>query len=282
MTQYLYDTPASTVAERRYLWLAASKDAGIPVRRAVITVATAHNESNTTRAVRRGHGLPFGYPDCSRQILRLERGQSGQPFIDSWQNDDELLAYLDSNGWTKRNGQGLWTASGGLDDYDSMEKPNTALATVFEYIIDTRRGRHLAAFSVGPTQIYLYYSPLVRDDPASSRTTGIIEERFPTWESLYAFWFSIGGIRGYMENTAFDYLRTKASNYPLPGAAACAAVPSDGGTCSSWPSNCVQSYLTCFQTGQVPWEDQIWASYASRFAQAVNECWMTANELGYT
>jgi hypothetical protein len=233
--------------------------------------AVSGNESDGTFLVDRDPNLPYPV-SCfpKRQILRLE---VRNPLPRAWREDEELLQFLREHGWVLESG-GVVRSQAELNSLDNPANgaPNNALAHVFEWLLDNRRAEALGAFSIGPTQIYL------RGSPATHVPGGWSQ---PAWgetvEDIFAF-YAARDVQSLMDTGFLDYLRIDAAAYPTTASRACHGP----GTCSSLPAGCVEKYLTCYQTGEVPWDERVWINYADGFKANLDAVWAQAAGLNYT
>lgn len=239
----------------------------IPARRAAIIVAVSTGESNNTFGIARDATMIYPtacYP--SRQILKLEDGVSATNVLTpAWRSRPGLMAWLKAQGYLESNAAGtnFWL-NGKVSAYDNPQAPNQHVARVFEYLIDQRYTDALRSFSIGPTQMYLRYSP------ALGASTPI-PTRFTTLEELFGFYTArdIAHLMG----PWFDYLNTSVASYPTESSDSC------GNTASN---NCVEKWLQTYQTGQRDWSDPYWANYARNFLQSVRMTWSLMRNIGYT
>jgi hypothetical protein len=154
-----------------------------------------------------------------------------------------------SRGWLHSNGR---QASAEFARFDDPENPNNDLAYMFEWLIDQRHDEALDAFSVGPTQNYLYYANV---------THGRLAYLYPDLEALFDFYVASDVAPSW--NTG-SFNRLGAAPYLHLGMTACREAA--GG-------NCVESWLQNHQTGQLPWSEQRWADYADRFLRNVRSAY---------
>lgn len=241
--------------------LKAFIDAGAEPRAAAIVVAISTNESNNTFGVPRSANsvLPIS---CytSRQILRPERGRGGSDVLPkTWTSDTQLMAWLDGRGYLSADKKSL---SGKAIAYDKLEGPNNDAASIFEYLIDQRKLDALRIFSVGPTQMFLEYSPALHSESPMAT-------RFATLDELFAF-YTARTVRD-LWGPWFGYLRTDVKFYPTPSFK-CARV--------AGPLDAVETYLHNYQTGGVNFGQDIWMQYADSFLTSVKVTWQLAAELG--
>jgi hypothetical protein len=188
--------------------------------------------------------------DPARQVLGLEQGNSllDTTMSPSWVSDSDLMGMLNRLGWLVQTSKGPQLsketcATDGLI-------PNSRLAYIFEWQMDRRKASQLRAWSVGPTQLYLYYSPL-------AGVAGVgLPSRFPTWEKLYSFYMSTS-VAEMFDSGAYDYLDVNSQVYPMPGAAI----------------ETVQAWLQRYQTGEVDWSTSYWEGYSRDVLNAINKVW---------
>lgn len=276
-----------TLTARSERAIKEAKAAGVPKKRAIIITAASWNESAALISHTREPELLYSH-DCypCRKIVGWEWGRTNR-VPKSWQEDPEVMKYLDERG--QQIGKPLYTGSGesmrwtgAMAGYDGV-KGNVEQARVFEWLMINRKASPLIAFSVGPTQQYLCYSPLVAkayldegrtrpcegSPPNQPGLTHIIAKRFPTWEHLFAFYMNREGGGGYLD-PSYDYLPTEVGYFPYAG------MPSCGD--ANDPS-CVEYYLARHQTGFLDFEQPVWKGYAEKFANANNVCWNIANKV---
>jgi len=232
--------------------------AKIPFRRAAIVLAASSNETGNTFGIPRTPELPYPI-ECysSRQVLCLEKGKSASnPLPYSWTSDAKWMKFLSNHGLLNGSGASAYLVSDAAK-IDTLEAPNSILPWLFETIIDQRKLKMINAFSIGPTQMFLAYSPLA--EPQYPMTS-----RFKNVEDLFDFYMS----RSVAENfngAWYDYLPTTRTDYPTPNSTAAMR----------------ESYLSNVQTGTVDWTDPTWAGYSNRFGAAVTTVWSIANRLNY-
>lgn len=236
------------------------KEAGIPAGRALIVVATSANETSSCFGVDRTDALIYPkacYP--RRQILRLEKGRSASnPLPKAWTDDKELMDRLLSMGFIATSGSNRYVSSqSGVTAIDTCASPNNAAAYLFELLIDQRKLAALQAFSIGPTQMFLAYSPGLGASPG-------ISSRFKTIDELWAF-YTARSTADLMKGNNFDYLPTNRADTPAPGVAL----------------STIESYLAAVQTGKVDWANPTWDTYAKGFQGAVNTTWDIARSIKY-
>lgn len=245
--------------DRLYQAIKDCNAAAIPFRRMAIVLAASVNETDVTFGVPRDPSLPYP-PTCftARQILRAEKGRSqSSPLPASWTSDPELMTWAANHGFIDGAGSTFWLRSG-VTALDKVTEPNTALAMLFESLIDQRKNRAMEIFSIGPTQMYLYYAGF----SAGSRTS--IKGRFDTIDELFRFYMS-RSIADNFNGSWYDYLPTTRTDYPTPGC----------------PAAQRESYLTAVQTGNVDWSTSGWHQYSADFGMAVDSIWALAQKENY-
>lgn len=237
--------------------------AGVPFRKAAIIAAVSANETGNCFGVDRTTALVYPqscYP--RRQILRLEKGRSASnPLSKGWTSDQTLMSRLQSMGYVTNDGSGKWyvTANSGVTAVDTCKEPNNAVAYLFEYLIDQRKLAALQAFSIGPTQQYLLYSPATLAAPG-------IASRFRTIDDLWAF-YTATSITKLVSREWFDYLPTTRADYP---------------TAANASSGAHRTYLTAVQTGSAfDWSTSAGRDYLAGFTAAVLGTWDIAREISY-
>lgn len=241
------DEQGTTVTTRLTRFLTESRDAGIPWQSAMSVAAVSINESGAIFRRRRRTDKAILNVACfpTRQILALEVGNpnlSNQALPVSWTSDPVIMEFMRANGWLGTNNQ----ATRAFGRADLPDNPNDDLATMFDFLIDQRKGTALGAYSIGPTQIFLRFSPLAG---------GTIADRFPTFENLWDFW-TARTAKAQWDTNNWNYLTTA----PLlrESAIQCGdALPGN---------NCVETWLQFHQTGTVDWKTGRFKDYAARFA----------------
>lgn len=283
MTDYVAIT---TLRERSKIALTEARAKGIEKRRAIIITAVSWNEAAAIITRPRADVLQFDRTCWTNRItLGWEWGRTNRvPY--SWQNDSEVMGYLDKRG--VEIGQPLYSGTGDdmrwagvMRGYDGVNS-NDEEARAFEFLIHARKAGPMVAFSIGPTQQYMCYSPLVAKAYASDGVsrpcegatnpkgeTHVIANRFPTWEDLWSFYTAPDAGTLYA-HPSFGYLPVTAVGFPTAGMTA-KRVSDD-------PSG-VEYYLSRHQTGYVNWKNDAWKAYADRFANANNECWALASSI---
>lgn len=254
---------ASTTANQRVAeFLLQSDQSGVPFRKAAIVAAISDRESNSTFRIPRNDMLIYP-PECypTRQILLLEEGNPalGTSMPKAWTADPEIMRRLNDVGWLNKAGTGLVSQFGKTD---SLDTPNDAYASMFEWLIDKRKSAALSAFSIGPTQIFLKQAPL---------TGGKIDVFPKTFEDLWTFYTATEAAPQWRLGF-WDYLKTDVASYPTPASTVCGSTQS---------ATCVERYLQSFQTGLRDWSDPFWNNYARGFLGAVNRVWASARATGY-
>lgn len=243
--------------QRLNKFMTAALGAGVPVRHAVIVAAVASQESGYLFKLPREE--PLRRVGCwpERQILMLEDGNPalGTIFPSRWRTDAEIMSFLTERGFST-DGRQLARQYNATDGAGGV--PNNVLAEIFEFMIDRRKAHGVAAFSMGPTQAYLMWSPMVRNPG--------VPGRFTSWQQLWDIYTSTS-VTTPFELGWYDYLKTNVVGFPMPGARACGN-PDD--------ATCVEYYLSRYQTGTRDWTNATWSGYAQRFADAVNHCWNVA------
>lgn len=260
---------------------------GIDKRRAIIITACSWNETGAMVSRTREGDLAYNLKcwPC-RKILGWEWGRTNR-VPHTWSEDPEIMKYLDDRG--KELGKPLYTGSGdtmrwtgSISGYDGA-KSNDEIARVFEWLMGMRKASAMVAFSIGPTQQYLCFSPLVAkayldegrtrpcegSPPNTPGVTHIIANRFATWEHLFNFYMNTEGGGGY-DDPSYDYLPTTVPYFPVAG------TPSTGD--DKTPGS-VEYYLARHQTGFLDWSSPTWSTYAKNFANANNVCWQLATEI---
>lgn len=260
----------TTINERISRFLEECKDAGIEWRRAAIVAAAAYLESGEWFRITRSYGLvyPRGNDDDCRPVrapLALERGNPhfGTDFTTTWTNDTELMELLRTKGWLDSSGRRLTSQA---TSTDSGDKPNEALAYIFEWLMDKRKARAIASFSIGATQCYLLFGMISKPEGYAG-----IPGRASSWQNLYDFYFA-RTVTEQFESGMWDYLSITSPSYPVPGSPVCGAAGTVG---------CIETYLQTYQTGTVDWSTDHFAAYARQFGNAVNTTWALGASVGY-
>jgi len=238
--------------------------AGVPFRKAAIVVATSIRESAVTFGVPRDEKGVLQTINCYpyRPILRLEHGRTSKnPLRKSITEDSVIMDYLGSLPDLSGRKGAYYLNSVGTDRDTAPER---ITANLLEIIIDRRNGAALEHFAAGPTQLYLAYSPLTKGKI-------IIQNRFPTWEDLFHF-YTARTAKDVFDGSWFDCYPTTATAYPTDSSYIC------GDTSSP---NCVEQWLSRYQTGMVDWKTQQWSQYATDFLSAVRAVWQIARSIGY-
>lgn len=256
---------SKTILARLQQWMAECNQLGVSFRQAAIVGAVAWNESACMMRVPRSQMLV--YPnDClpARPCLIVENGTPalGTKLLSSWTQDSKLMDALSSRGWLTADKTQLTAAVTGTDGVH----PNDVIAWIFEYLIDQRKTAAMAAYSIGPTQAYMKFSPLTGG--ASN-----IASRLPTIDDLWEFYTAVDA-QAMFQTGIFDYLPTTISGYPTPNSQA-----GQGSAGVGNPIN-VETYLQSFQTGSRNWDDPAWSGYAKQFLAAVKAAWSAAQSLG--
>lgn len=255
-----YD-PQANIIDRLAMWLTECNANSINLRQALIVGAVSWNECACMMRVKRSEMLlmpPECYPQRPPMIVENGSAQLGTSFLNAWKNDPELMAVLKDHGWVNKAGTGL-TSEASLTD--APKTPNDIIAWFFEWLMDQRKTAALGAYSIGPTQAYLKFSPLTGAKPG-------IPNRAPTIENLFAF-YTADNPQAMFQTGMFDYLPTNVSSYPRGGK----GMTSGGGNASVGNPNAVETYLSNFQTGQRDWDDPVWKRYSAQFLNAVEQAW---------
>lgn len=263
MVDMLPDDEGRSVTERLRAFIAASMDLGIPWAKTFAVASVSVNESGAIFCRKKRNPAPF--PDTCfhcRPVLILEEGNpnlqgTGVELPRSWQEDPEIMELMASMGWlqTSTTGANLPRATTAFAAFDLPNSPNDNLAMMFEYMIDRRKGPQIGAFSVGPTQVYMRFSPLAG---------GTLASRFPTWESLWEF-YTAKDVAALWESGAWDYLGHLSSNLVA---------------CGATGAGCVESYLERYQTGVRDWAGSF-GDYARRFKSNMTLVQSLGRELNY-
>lgn len=249
MTDVFDDGEGSSVRTRLERFLRESREAGIPWDKARIVAAVSVNESGAIFRRRRRTDLALLDVACDpvRQILALELGNPmlGTYLPETWLSDHEVMTYVNDHGWLDTNGKQLTRefAAG-----DTPSSPNEEMPRLFDWLIDHRKGPALGVFSVGPTQVFLKYSPLAGGSYAT---------RFPTWENLWSFWTAKTAAEQW-KTGVWDYLFTAPQLAPSPQ------------VCRGNSPGCIENWLEAHQTGTRDWSiGGKWANYADQFQSHV-------------
>lgn len=266
----------ATLIARSERAITEAKAAGIDKKKAVIVTAVSWNESGAL--IQRTRDKDLLYDSCwpCRQVVGWEWGRTNR-VPKPWSEDPEIMKYLDDRG--KEIGKPLYTGSGTtmkwtafMSKYDGVDG-NTEQARAFEWLMSHRKASALVAYSIGPTQQYLCYSPLVAEAYTKEGRTrpcgpGAIPKRFATWEHLFNFYMSTKG-GGFYDDASFDYLPTSVNYFPYAGMQACGDANNP---------DCVEYYLSRHQAGFLDWTSPTWSAYAKKFATANNACWQIATK----
>lgn len=189
-----------------------AKTAGINADKARSLIAVSVREADAIWTENRETGGPLRAMDScwpGRVVVGFESrsGKYGRRFDDAWVADAEALAFLQNSGLgiLKDDGEVYPTVTKGDDNRE---------AALFEWVVGRRKARLLADFSLGPTQMYMWYSQMSVDSGAGP---SVANTGWPkSWEEMASF---------YTETDAGALM--KRINYLDPGVNPYA---------SSWPS----------------------------------------------
>jgi len=254
-----------TILQRMQQWMNECCVLNIPFRQAAIVGAVAWNESACMMRVPRSQMLVYD-SDClpARPPLVIENGNPnfGTNFPASWTGDQDLMAAIKSRNWVNASGTQLLAAQSATDGV----VPNDTLAWIFEWLIDNRKAAAIGAYSIGPTQMYMKFSPLA--SPGQG-----IPSRLPTFDLLWAFYTATNALQQF-QTQAFDYLPTTISGYPTPNSQA------GNGNAGVGNTGNVETYLQAFQTGSRDWDSAAMKTYARNFLAAVKAAWAAGRNAG--
>lgn len=182
---------------RRERVVAAYTDAiagGVDKDKAIMLIAVSDIESRIIWNRKRSTAVIASDCPCSTMVgLELLNGRIRvtDPFVTSW---------LKKRGWATGSGATL-SPSGPLAVPGSY-----AIAQFFEMVMLTRRSKLLVNFSLGPTQMHLFWSKVAG--------TGKVQPAFPdTWEALWDF-YTAEGVAALMKK--ITYLDAPTCKYPKP------------------------------------------------------------------
>jgi hypothetical protein len=181
-------------------------------------------------------------------VLILEEGNpnlGGGALPKSWTNDGEIMEIMTTMNWLADETH----ASKDFAAFDLPDSPNDNLGMMFEYLLDRRKGDAIGAFSIGPTQMYLRFSPLAEGGTS-------LPSRFSTWEDLWQFYTAEDLASQWEAGNPWSYLGT-GLNTSLQ-------------VCGNAGAGCIERWLQMFQTGVRPWEETTWNNYAQRFKNNIN------------
>lgn len=259
LAKILYTQEAKPVeADRIRSMVEELKGAGASKKRACTITACSRRESGYCLRTDRNKkatskigdidpviGSALAPIDClpARLVLGLEKGNPylKTPLHDSWIRDTKLMNHLSAFGWLAYENN-VTTLSRESVQTDGLI-PNARLQWIFEYSIDQRNNEQLRAWSIGPTQCNLYFSPL-------AGVAGVGVNSFPrTWEDLWT---------KYTATSAIDLL-------PLWD-----YIPEDRLLHSGDSLETVQKYLASYQTGSgIDWSNTYWTKYSEDVRQAL-------------
>jgi len=258
--------------ERLTAFMSDCKDAGVPRKRALIIAALSWPETQAA------FFLPMSgvYADATcypvRQILALERGNPrlNNDLPDGARADAALMQFLNASGFLNTNGKRVTDAVGRTDN---AVTPNDQLSTIFEWCIDNRNGSGIGLFSIGPTQMYLAYSPLSTIGPANKMTG-----RFSQWDDLWYFYTAPDVATLTSRTPSGDdplaYLPTNVSSFPTPGVTALCGSAGD--------ADCIETYLANYQRGSsIDWNTKSNADYANMVIATFNAMSQYADSINY-
>jgi len=255
--------------------MAEAAEAGVPARRAVLFGLLSMNETNYTFGVRRPLESAVYPPECYplRQILKIERGADDHfPLTQTWLGDAEVMDHLRATNSLRSAPSGALVLTNEYAITDSIERPNLMVQNLFEWLIDRRKVDHLRAFSIGPTQMWLFYSP------AANASETVMRNRFPTLDDLWRFYTATDHATLLRSPAVEDtsYLPLNVASFPTEATTSC-------GNAGVNAASCIECFLTRYQTGGgLDWESEQWSNYAKRVVAAIPVVYASARKAGYT